>query len=195
MKRSTIHNVLKLGVSGVAFSLFLSLAIPAPGSGQGRDDRPSRAEMERRFRQQFQATVQRALSLTDEESRAVQQIVDDMQEERRTLAVREFRLQRKLRSDSVLTAAESTAALDELIAIQQEEARLMRVETTRLRGVLSDTKVLALFDLREAMGRRIQNLRRGGGDDRGGDDDRGRGGPDLLESYFDPFPIFEALRH
>ncbi len=190
MNRSIFRSALRVGLSPFAVSLLFSMAVPVPGSGQGRDDRPSRAEMERQFRQQFQAAVRRSLSLSEAQSNAVQAIVDDMQDDRRRLAAREYRLQRKLRSDSVLTAAESTAALNELVAIQQEEARLMTLETTRLRGALSDAKVLAFYDLREAMGRRIQNLRRGGGERGGGE--RGGGNLYFQDDDFDPFAVFGA---
>lgn len=170
MKRTTQRIGLGMTLPALGFAVLLSMTVPVATHAQDeRQDRPSREEMERQFRQRFQADVRRELNLTEQQSNAVQAIVDGMQTDRRTLAMREFRLQRLMRSDSVvLTQAQASSALDELVAIKQEEARLMSMETVRLRRVLPDAKVIEFYQLREEMGRRIQNVRRGGGERGGG---------------------------
>lgn len=169
MMRSGLFERFRPGfvVMGLVAVMSGSFATSAAAQGS-RQERPSRAEMESQFRERFQADVRRRLGLTEAQSNAVQAIVEDMQSDRRTLAMREVRLQRRMASDTTMTEAQSEVALDELVAIKREESRLMTVETARLRDVLPAAKVIAFYQLREEMGRRIRTLRGGGAEWGGG---------------------------
>jgi Spy/CpxP family protein refolding chaperone len=127
-----------------------------------------RAEMEQRVRAQMQRVVKERLQLTDEESEELGAVVRSFEERRRALRRSEMATRRRVEALTLEGGADEEEAaqlLARMVELRRQEAELFADEQAALLEVLSAAKVLELQAVREEMGRRIRNLRRGG--DRG----------------------------
>ena len=154
-----------LGLTGwVVFAL-----AAGGGAATAQDRRPrseqDRAEMERRVRAQMQRLVKERLELTDEESDALSAVIGRFEDRRRELGRSERAARRRVEELERAGAADDAEArelLATLVDLRRREAELFADEQAALLEVLPAAKVLQLQSLREEMGRRIRNLRRGG---------------------------------
>ena len=127
-----------------------------------------RAEMEQRVRAQMQRVVKERLQLTDEESEELSAVVQSFDERRRALRRSEMATRRSVEAltlEGSMDEEEAEQLLARMVELRQQEAELFADEQAALLEVLPAAKVLQLQAVREEMGRRIRNLRRGG--DRG----------------------------
>jgi hypothetical protein len=127
-----------------------------------------RAEMEQRYRAQMQRVVKERLQLTDGESEELSAVVQSFEERRRTLRRSEMATRRRIEALTLEGGSDEEEAaqlLARMVELRQQEAELFADEQAALLEVLPAAKVLQLQAVREEMGRRIRNLRRGG--DRG----------------------------
>lgn len=157
-----------------AFALGLLWSLAAsPVAAQGRrEGPPSRAEMERRVRERFEAIVNRELGLSEAQGDELRRIVMDFQPERRALGRRSMQLRQELSAaDASLDDVRARALLDELVQVQEAEARILRQEIERMLTVLTPAQAVRFYTLRERMGERMRQLQ-----DRVGGP-AGRGGP------------------
>jgi Spy/CpxP family protein refolding chaperone len=158
----------------VLVSMLVGLAGGSASSAQEPDRRPpqDRAEMERRIREQMQRIVKERLELTDEESAALAEATRGFENRRRQLGRSELATRRRIEAlmlEGAADDAEAEELLERMVELRRQEAELFAEEQEALLQILPPGKVLRLQSIREEMGRRIRNLRRGG--------ERGRRGP------------------
>lgn len=152
------------GLRSALLALVLALpvlGVPAPAQAQqgppGRGDRPA---LEREIRERFHAMVQRELGLDDASLAAMNGVLEELQEERRALNMRQRELRRELNSSATLLSEDQARdALDELIAVRADEVALMRRETDRLLAILSPPQLVRFYTLREQFADRVRQLR------------------------------------
>ena len=147
------------------------LCLPSPSSAQLPGMQRPRRELEQRLEARFGEMVREELNLTGEEFRELQDVMQSFREDRRTLNRSQASLRHRLRGPGLpdVTDEEAREILQEMLRLRAQEVELYRVEQQRLLSVLSPSQLLRFYSLREAMGRRLQQLRRG----------RGPGGPGL----------------
>lgn len=158
-------------VAGLLLALALGVAAPlAAQQDPPRRGPIDREQVERRIMAQFRGLVERELGTDSATTSALFEVVGDMQEERRALQMREFRLQRRLGGTGVYLSDEQSAeALEEFMSLKREELRLLEVEHERLSEVLAPPQLLRFYVIREEMGERIRRLRGGDRGPRGND--------------------------
>ncbi len=165
MKRTMGFFMLMVGLA-LGASPALSQVGPPPGAGQRRGQEPARQqELERRLQARFGENIRSRLGLDAEKLRAIQGVMQAFQAERQTLNRSHASLRYRLRDPGLpdMPDAEARAFLQELVAIQDQELALYRREQEQLLGVLTPAQVVLFYRLREDLGRRIQELRQGGG--------------------------------
>ena len=146
---------------------------------------PGRLQLERQVWARFGEIVRERLGLTAEDQSELGEVLRTYQEDREALALREAQLQRRVLSESLLTAREvaplltddeARAILSEMEAIRDEERRLAAAEQERLLELLTPSQLVRFYALRDALNQRTRGLRQGGPARPGG---VGRGGGPL----------------
>jgi Spy/CpxP family protein refolding chaperone len=124
-----------------------------------------RRELEQRLEARFGEMVREELKLTREEFRELQDVMQSFREDRRALNRSQASLRHRLRDPGLgdVTDEEAREILQEMIRLRAREVELYRMEQQRLLSVLSPSQLLRFYSLREALGRRLQQLRRGRG--------------------------------
>lgn len=145
--------------------------VPEMVTGQRVSPTQDRPEMERRLRARFGTMVMEQLELGEDVRRRFNTVLRDFQERQELLGLRESQLRRRLRDQGqlrpqleapLLSEEEAGALLDEMEAIQREESELFRQEQTALLEFLTVQQLVRFYAMREALGQRINALRRGG---------------------------------
>lgn len=163
------------GRIGMVTGLLLALVVGSAGALAAQQGPPQRGpidreQVERRIMAQFRTLVERELGTDSVTTSALFEVVGELQDERRALQMREFRLQRRLGGTGVYLSEEQSAeALEEFMALKREELRLLEIEHERLSEVLTPPQLLRFYVLREEMGERIRRLRGGDRGPRGND--------------------------
>lgn len=151
----------------VVVAAFGALLLPASGAAQGgMPGRHGRAELEQRVRARFGQMVRERLNLTDEQAQRLGQVVQGFQDDRRSLARSEGSVRHRVQAlllESNPSEEEARTLLDSMAALREREVRLSSQEEDSLLTVLSPSQLLRFNVLREEMGARIRQLRRGGG--------------------------------
>ncbi|MFC1575824.1 Spy/CpxP family protein refolding chaperone [Gemmatimonadota bacterium] len=131
-----------------------------PGAGQRQ-----RMELEQRLQARFGQTVRAQLALTPEQQLALQEVMQSFQVERQTLNRAQASLRYRLRDPALQDLADEAARglLQEMIQLQERELALYRSEQEQLLQVLPPAKLIRFYRLREDLGQRVQEVRRGGG--------------------------------
>lgn len=159
------------------FALFFLALVaglgPLPVEAQVRPPggQRQRQQLERRLEQGMARIVSQELDLSPEEMASVQAVMQSFREERQAVNQAQASLRYRLQDPSLpdLTDDEAGEILAEMIRVQEAELDLYRREQAELLTVLSPAQLVRFYGIREAWGRRIQELRRPGG--------RGPGGP------------------
>jgi hypothetical protein len=139
---------------------------PGGPPGQGRD----RQELEQRMRQGFGRMVQERLNLDPEQLEDLQSVMQSFREDRRSLNQEQNSLGRSLRMAAFeeMEGGEARTILNEMVRLQEVELELYRREQNELLTVLNPVQLVQFYRIREDMGARIQDLRRGRAGGRGG---------------------------
>ena len=151
----------------VVFTLLFVSVSPGTALAQDPPRRPpqDRAEMEQRVRAQMQRVVKERLQLTDAQSEELSEVARGFEDRRRSLARSERATRRRIEAlmlEGGADEAEAQELLARMAELREQEAALFAEEQAALLEILPATKVLQLQTVREEMGRRIRNLRRGG---------------------------------
>ncbi len=153
--------------AGLGIIVAVLLAVPVSGVAQGQmPGRRGRAELEQRIRARFGQMVKERLGLTDEQSKRLGEVVQGFQDDRMQLARNEAAVRRRVRALLLETDPSDQEALDlmrQMASLREQEARLSAQEEDSLLTVLSPSQLLRFDVLREEMGQRIRQLRRGQG--------------------------------
>ena len=162
----------------VLIVLLLALALAQPAAAQrsrggGSSQQPSRAEMERRLRENYEQQVRERLGLGEEQSRELNAAVMPFQEERLALQRRESALKRRLegqggggqgrRGGALLADDQARDVLREMMDLQNDETDLFNREQQRLLQLLTPSQLVSYYLLREQF---AETLRRARGSDR-----------------------------
>lgn len=163
----------------LGLALAVLLAVPASSSAQGQmPGRRGRADLEQRVRARFGQMVKERLGLTDEQSKRLGQVVQGFQDDRmqlqRSEAAVRGRVQTLLREANP-PDQEARELMRQMASLREQEERLSAQEEDSLLTVLTPSQLLRFYVLREQMGQRIRQLRRGQGP--AGRGSPGRGGP------------------
>ena len=145
--------------------------------GQEQQPNPRRQALVRQVRQAFARTVQKQLSLTDEQMQSLQRADGKYEQQRRAL----LRDERQARLDLRAAMADSTSAdqskiarqLDVLVQGQRKRADLLDSEQKELSSFLTPLQRAKYFAIKERLNRRLQELTQGDSAGRRG----GRGTP------------------
>lgn len=134
---------------------------PGP-RGQGQD----RAQLEQRVRARFALMIRQRLSLTEEQAERLDSAMESFTDRRQRL----FQEEQSLRSrrDAILldpepSREEAGELLRRMGELRSEEARLFQEEQEALLEILDPVQLVRLHAMREQLGQRVQQLRRGGG--------------------------------
>lgn len=140
--------------------LELAAQVTPPRGGQRQ-----RLELERRLQLRFQRTVQEQLSLDAGGIQRLQGVLRTFQEERSELARAQASLRHRLRDPALpqLGEEQARALIREMVELQERELELYKREQAELLAILSPVQLLRFYGLREELGRRVQELRRGRG--------------------------------
>lgn len=155
----------------------LALAVLAPvvaGQGPPRDRSGDREQLEQRVRARMAQVIRERLGLTAEEGARLDAIMESFHEQRRALRREEWALRQSvsaLGEGGSMGEADAREVLERMVELREEEVRLFRDEQEALLEVLTAEQLLTFQALRDRIGDRIRELRRG----RGGG--RGPGGP------------------
>lgn len=163
----------------ITTALAAVFVLPASASAQGMPGRRGRADLEQRVRARFGQMVRERLGLTDEQAQRLEHVVQGFQADRMELARNEESVRRRVQALLVETQPseeEARALLKRMSEMHEQEVRLSAQEEDSLLTVLSPSQVLEFNVLREEMGARIRQLRRGFGSP-GRGTGRGGGGP------------------
>ncbi|HEX9884907.1 MAG TPA: hypothetical protein VGA70_00390 [Longimicrobiales bacterium] len=167
--------------TALALALSMGLAL-APHSAEAQRGVGVRGEVEQRVRARFGEMVRQRLQLTPEAQEAMSEVLQDFQERREALALREAQLRRRVQgqgrlgrggSPPPLTDEEAVAILDEMAGLRAEESDLAELEQERLLAVLTPTQLLRYYAMRDQLAETVRRLQAGGP---GGGMRRGGGG-------------------
>lgn len=148
--------LLVLGVLGTS-----PLSAQRPGGGGRAQDRE---QLEQRVRMRFAETMRQRLGLTEEQSKALAEVVDGLQADRMALRRDEEAL--RLRTEAIVTAdqvsdEEAREVLQRMEELRLREARLFQSEQQKLLEILTPVQVVTFHVMRAQLGARIQQLRGG----------------------------------
>ncbi len=145
--------------------LLVSAQVNPPPGGQRQ-----RLQMEQRLQLGFQRSIQNQLGLDETKMAGVQAIMRSFQQERSGLSRAQASLRHRLRDPALqdLTDEEATGILQEMLDVQQRELDLYTREQQQLLTVMTSSQLVRFYRLRENLGQRVQQLRRGGGQGPGG---------------------------
>jgi hypothetical protein len=147
------------------------LAVAQPGAAQrsrgGSSQQPSRAEMERRIRENYEQQVRERLGLNEEQARELNEAVMTFQEERLALQRREAALKRRLegqggggrRGPVVLADTQAREVLQEMLALENDETDLFNREQERLLELLTPSQLVSYYLLREQFAETLRRAR------------------------------------
>ena len=144
------------------------------GSGQ-------RADMELRIQARFDNLVREELELSDDQTRQLQEAVEDFRSRRLEFSRSELNTRARVGrlggagGGQELTEEEASEILAEMLELSGAEATLFREEQEAFLRILSAPQVVSYIMMRQRLGDRILTLRRGGGRGR-----PGGGGPGQL---------------
>ena len=143
------------------------------GSGQ-------RADMELRIQARFDNLVREELELSDDQTRQLQEAVEDFRSRRLEFSRSELNTRARVGrlgagGAQELTEEEASEILAEMLELSGAEATLFREEQEAFLRILSAPQVVRYIMMRQRLGGRIRSLRGGGGRGR-----PGGGGPGQL---------------
>jgi len=154
---------------------FLGLLTLAPLAGSAQVTPPpggqrQRMELERRLRLGFQRTVQNQLNLGEDQLSRLQEIMQSFQGERSELNRAQASLRYRLRDPALpdMSDDDARAILQEMIDVQARELDLYRREQEALLSLLTPVQLVRFYRLRDDLGQRVEELRRGRGMGPGG---------------------------
>ena len=155
----------KLSVLLLAMTMALGPSLASAQVGPPRAGQRQRLEQERRLQARFGQMIQSQLGLEAEQMLALQEVMQSFQGERQNLNRAQASLRHRLRDPALrdITDEEARGILEEMIRLREQELELYQREQEELLAFLSPSQVLKLVSLREALGQRIEELRRGGG--------------------------------
>lgn len=157
------------GRTGLVAALVAILVAPGSASAQGRMPGRrglERAQLEQRIRARFGQIVRERLGLSQEQAQQLDRVVRGFQAARMRLASEEGTVRQQVEDllrQSQPPDSAARALLDRMTQLREREAHLARQEEDSLLTVLSPSQVLRFNVLREEMGARIRQLRRGPG--------------------------------
>jgi hypothetical protein len=131
-------------------------------TGAGQD----RAQLEQRIRARFGEMVQERLGLDEATATQLNDAILSFQDDRSRLLREERAVQARTEAAMLEEGDDDEEAMALLVRLQElrmEEAQLFQAEQQRLLEILSPSQLLRFHALREQMGRRIRQLRPGGG--------------------------------
>ncbi len=140
-----------------------------------------RAEMELRIQARFDNLVREELELSDDQTRQLQEAVEDFRSRRLEFSQSELNTRARVGrlgaavGAQELTEEEASEILAEMLELSGAEATLFREEQEAFLRILSAPQVVRYIMMRQQLGDRILTLRRGGGRGR-----PGGGGPGQL---------------
>jgi hypothetical protein len=144
----------------------LALAQPASAQRRGGSSQPSRAELERRLREDFEERVRERLGLTEEQARNLSNAVLEFQQERLDLQRRESALRQRLerqgtgrRGGALLADDQARDVLREMRALQNDETSLFNREHDRLLELLTPGQLVSYYLLREQFAESLRRVR------------------------------------
>ena len=147
---------------------------PQPGGGQ-------REDMERRIQARFDNLVREELELSDDQTRQLQEAVEDFRSRRLEFSQSERNTRARVGrlgapgGGQELTEQEASEILAEMLELSGAEATLFREEQEAFLRILSAPQVVRFIVMRQQLGDRIRSLRGGGGPGRGRQGGRGPG--------------------
>ena len=128
-----------------------------------------RAEMELRVQARFDNLVREELELSDDETRQLQEMVEDFRSRRLEFSRGELNTRARVGRLGAagrgreLTEEEASEILAEMLELSGAEATLFREEQEAFLRILSAPQVVRYIVMREQLGDRIRALRGGGG--------------------------------
>ena len=140
-----------------------------------------RAEMELRVQARFDNLVREELELSDDQTRQLQEMVEDFRSRRLEFSRSELNTRARVGRLGAagrgreLTEEEASEILAEMLELSGAEATLFREEQEAFLRILSAPQVVRYIVMREQLGDRIRTLRGGGGPGRGRQGGRGPG--------------------
>jgi len=163
-------------------TVFIALASLSGGAAaqRGHPDStsPHRAELERRFRERFEAVVKERVGLTDPQMRQLLDVNARFETRRRELFGRERALRVALRKalergEDQATQDSVAGLLEQALRVQQQRLDLLEEENRALASFMTPVQRARYFGMQEQMRRRVDEMRRG----RGGKDSVPPDGP------------------
>ena len=137
-----------------------------PGGGQ-------RGDMERRIQARFDNLVREELELSDDQTRQLQEAVEDFRSRRLEFSQSELNTRARVGrlgaagGGRELTEEEASEILAEMLELSGAEATLFREEQEAFLRILSAPQVVRYIMMRQQLGDRIRALHGGGGPGRG----------------------------
>lgn len=139
------------------------ISSPLAAQRMPRGDRPpDREQLERRVRARFAEVMKSRLGLTNDESVALDSVMDELGEERSALRRDEQALRYRMAaivSDDQASDDEAREVLQRMGELRLREARLFQTEQERLLEILSPVQVARFHAMREQLAARIRQLR------------------------------------
>ncbi len=184
-------QVMKGGAQVMKRALGIFLTVLLMGGAEGLvAQRPGgssqRAEMELRIQARFDNLVREELELSDDQTRQLQEAVEDFRSRRLEFSRSELNTRARVGrlgaagGGQELTEEEASEILAEMLELSGAEATLFREEQEAFLRILSAPQVVRYIMMRQRLGDRIRTLRRGGGRGRPGGGRPGGGGPGQL---------------
>jgi hypothetical protein len=154
------------------FAMLTTLTLVQPAAAQrsrggSPSQQPSRAELERRLRENYEQQVRERLGLDEEQARELNEAVMQFQEERLALQRRESALKRRLegqgatgrRGGAVLADNTAREVLQEMLALENDETSLFNREQERLLELLTPSQLVSYYLLREQFAETLRRAR------------------------------------
>mgnify|MGYP001819827278 CR=1 FL=1 len=159
MTYKTLSTLALVGALTV-MPILASAQVTPPAAGQRQ-----RMELERRFQQGFNRSIQNQLGWDQGKMQSLQGIMRSFQEDRTALSRAQASLRHKLRDPALqdLSEVDASALLQEMVDLQQQELDLYKREQAELLTVMTPTELVRFYRLRDNLGQRLQRLRQGRG--------------------------------
>ena len=164
-----------------ALGIFLTVLLMGGAEGLVAQRRGSpqlgssqRAEMELRIQARFDNLVREELELSDDQTRQLQEAVEDFRSRRLEFSQSELNTRARVGrlgaagGGQELTEEEASEILAEMLELSGAEATLFREEQEAFLRILSAPQVVRYIMMRQQLGDRIRTLRGGGGRGRPG---------------------------
>jgi Spy/CpxP family protein refolding chaperone len=149
-------------IRSLAVALVAGLVLVPVVGAQVPGRRMDREQLEQRVRERMAHMIQERLQLSDEEGSRLNQVMDELHDQRRQLRTEERALRQRLQGyvqAHEVDQDEARAIVMRMAELREEEAHLFRTEQERLLEILTPDQLLTLNRLRDQMSQRLRELR------------------------------------